>query len=63
MLLVTLFAALIVPTIPAGEHDLYVWHERLDQLRAHATVPSNGTASVTFEFRQDGIDYGRSTNK
>ena len=49
--------------VPAGEHDISVWHERLGQLQAHVTVPSNGEAAVTFEFRQDGTDYGRRMNK
>lgn len=49
--------------VPAGERDISVWHERLGQLQAHVTVPSNGEAAVTFEFRQDGTDYGRRMNK
>ena len=49
--------------VPAGEHDISVWHERLGQMRAHVTVPSNGEAAVTFEFRRDGTDYGRGINK
>ena len=49
--------------VPAGEHDLSIWHERLGQLHAHVTVPSNGEASVTFEFHQDGTDDGRRMNR
>ena len=41
----------------AGEHDSSIWHERPGQLQAHATVPLNGDAAVTFECRQYGSDY------
>ena len=49
--------------VPAGKHDISVWHERLGQLRAHVTVPSNGEAAVTFMFHEDGTDHGRGMNK
>jgi plastocyanin len=49
--------------VPAGEHDISVWHERLGQLQTHVTVPSNGEAVVTFEFRQDGADGGLRMNR
>lgn len=49
--------------VPAGEHDISVWHERLGQLRAHVTVPPNGEAAATFEFHEDGTDHGRRLNK
>jgi plastocyanin len=49
--------------VPAGEHVISVWHERLGQLRAHVTVPPNGEAAATFEFHKDGADHGRSMNK
>jgi plastocyanin len=49
--------------VPAGEHNISVWHERLGQLQAHVTVPSNGEAAVTFEFRQDGADGGLPMNR
>lgn len=52
-----------IMNVPAGEHDISVWHERLGQLQAHVTVPPNGEAAVTFEFRQDGTGYGRPMNK
>jgi predicted cobalt transporter CbtA len=57
MVLVTLFAAPIGPNMPAGEHDNYVWHERLGQQQTLATIPSNGKTAVTFEFHQCGSDY------
>lgn len=49
--------------VPAGEHEISVWHERLGQLRAHVTVPPNGEATTTFEFHEDGTDHGRRMNK
>jgi len=49
--------------VPAGEHDISVWHERLGQLEAHVTVPPNGETAVSFEFHEDGTDHGRSMNK
>jgi plastocyanin len=49
--------------VPAGEHDISVWHERLGQLRAHVTVPPNGEVAATFEFHQDGADHGLRINK
>jgi len=49
--------------VPAGEHNSSVRHERLGQQRAHVTVPLNGEAAVTFEFHQDGPDYGLRMNK
>ena len=49
--------------VPAGEHNSFVRHERLGQQQAHVTVPLNGEAVVTFEFRQDGTDYGLRMNK
>jgi|CXWL01.1.fsa_nt_gi plastocyanin len=49
--------------VPPGEHNISVWHERLGQLQAHVTVPSNGEAVVTFEFRQDGADGGLRMNR
>lgn len=49
--------------VPAGEHDISVWHEHLGQLQTHVTVPPNGEAAVTFEFPQDGTNHGRRMNK
>jgi len=49
--------------VPAGEHDISVWHERLGQLQAHVTVPPNGEAAVSFEFHEDGTDHGPRMNK
>jgi hypothetical protein len=49
--------------VPASEHNSSVRHERLGQQQAHATVPLNGEAAVTFEFHQDGTDYGLRMNK
>lgn len=49
--------------VPAGEHDISVWHERLGQLQAHVTVPPNGEVAVSFEFHEDGTDHGRRMNK
>ena len=49
--------------VPVGEHDLSVWHESLGQLQAHVTVPPNGEAAATFEFREDGTGHGRRMNK
>jgi hypothetical protein len=49
--------------VPADEHNSSVWHERLGQKQAHVTVPLNGETVVTFEFRQDGTDYGLRMNK
>jgi plastocyanin len=39
-----------IQNVPAGEHDISVWHEQLGQLRAHVTVPTNGSTTVTVEF-------------
>lgn len=49
--------------VPAGEHDISVWHERLGQLQTHVTVPPNGEATATFEFHEDGTGHGRRMNK
>lgn len=49
--------------VPAGEHDISVWHERLGQLQAHVTVPPNGEVAISFEFHEDGTDHGRRMNK
>jgi hypothetical protein len=49
--------------VPAGEHDISAWHERLGQLRAHVTVPPNGEATATFEFHEDGIGHSRRMNR
>ena len=49
--------------VPAGEHNSSVRAKRLGQQQAHVTVPLNGEAAGTFEFRQDGTDYGRRMNK
>jgi plastocyanin len=49
--------------VPAGHHDISVWHERLGQLRAHVSVPPNGEATATFEFREDGTGHGRHMNR
>ncbi len=45
--------------VPAGDHEVWVWHESLGQLRARVTVPPNGDATVTFEFPGSGSDRGR----
>jgi plastocyanin len=44
--------------VPAGQHDISVWHERLGQLQAHVSVPSNREAAARFEFREDGTGHG-----
>ena len=44
--------------VPAGQHDISVWHERLGQLQAHVSVPPNGEATARFEFREDGTSHG-----
>jgi plastocyanin len=49
--------------VPAGHHDLSVWHERLGRLQAHVSVPPNGEATATFEFREDGTGHGRHMNR
>ncbi len=49
--------------VPAGEHDISVWHERLGQLQAHVTVPPNGEVTTTFEFHEDGTSHSRRINK
>lgn len=49
--------------VPAGTHDISVWHEHLGQLQAHVTVPPNGEVAATFEFHEDGTDHGRRMNK
>ncbi len=49
--------------VPAGEHDISVWHERLGQLQAHVTVPPNGEATATFEFHEDGAGRSRPMNR
>jgi plastocyanin len=52
-----------IQNVPAGEHDISVWHERLGQLQAHVTVPPNGEVAITFKFYEDGTDHGRRMNK
>jgi len=49
--------------VPAGRHDISVWHERLGQLQAHVSVPPNGEATATFEFREDKTGHGRRMNR
>jgi hypothetical protein len=49
--------------VPAGEHDISVWHESLGRLQAHVIVPSNGEAAVTFTFHEDGTNHARGMNK
>lgn len=49
--------------VPAGHHDISVWHERLGQLQAHVSVPPNGEATAIFEFREDGTSHGRRMNR
>ena len=49
--------------VPAGHHDISVWHERLGQLQAHVSVPPNGEATATFEFREDETGHGRRMNR
>ncbi len=49
--------------VPAGRHDISIWHERLGQLQAHVSVPPNGEATATFEYREDGAGHGRGMNR
>jgi plastocyanin len=49
--------------VPAGHHDISVWHELLGQLQAHVSVPPNGETIATFEFREGGTGHGRHMNR
>lgn len=39
--------------VPAGTHDLSLWHETLGELRSRVTVPPDGETTVIVEFPPD----------
>ena len=49
--------------VPAGSHEISVWHEQLGPLQTHVTVPANGEVAVTLEYPEDRAHHGDRTNK
>ena len=49
--------------VPAGSHEISVWHEQLGPLQAHVTVPPNGEVAVTLEYPEDRAPHDDRTNK
>lgn len=49
--------------VPAGTHEISVWHETLGELRSRVTVPANGEAIVTFQFPGDADSQVRPGRK
>jgi len=50
-------------SVTVREHSCSVRDKRLGQHQAHVTIPLNGEAVITCEYRQDGTDYGLCINK